>query len=1829
MKHLKKILFAVLILAVLVSSAVTIALAEGEEYTGDLTNAKTLLDTIGQREALIDKYTAAQDLADYLELMPIDPNAQIVVGGQKYTYADFEAEYAAVLKSLNESSYDEAEKLYNALKDSASIADYEAAREKFLNYLAGMNGLEYSLPAATDIYPGELSIIEAKLATINAKSTYEYKKALVAEIYTYLKATPVNPTTDAYYEFYTKYVALADDVGATFSEKVDKEADIAKRAALINEFKAYLTATPVSQSLVNLYNDKVTEVKSNYATSYEVINGLQTLDDTAKEVEYEGTVEALNILIAAYNEAEAFADKSTAFAATYLYFMGQPIDPASEGYKAAVDAYVAVRDDMGEALMEYIDEKDSIAEKITAIDVVRAYLVNTPVSKAVIDSYNAKVREVAKICKDVVTVLSKPNMTINYPDSAGATTFIPKENLDKFIGAVNAATTLEERKAATAMFYTLIRGANVNVSVPEVKEILEEYAEKRDALIFDLMATVENADAAKKITALKAVKEYLEKAPLSTAAVKAYNAKVDELVTDAKENAEMKISNSYTEIEALIALITEEATKENIDNFALLYLKVEGLLKDITDPANETVLEAYEAVCAKMPNVLNGYIDRAVSAEEYRDAVIEVRDYLKAYPFSEEAFSAYETKLALSVQKFLQYQTNLESPANAVLSVFDKFTELQLTFEETEDYEVKKETYGKILKLFAENYLDATDDKYEACMFNYNRVTLAMVNAFNAYVLEKTVPTEKAAVISGMYEFIVSNPNVPVSVITAYNAKYTEAVGYKYNEAKEAVTDDLKVSYTDTMASVYEAFKAEIQAIIDATVLDEEALGIVKPSRSDFPDDEATEDIDEGKALYEEALKKYYEELAEKHYSKASDFYAELVEIVEELEASVIDIVSIQHKETLELFTKAKNEVSALYTSLIEYSADQSAQLDAMYATVSQNSIASSFVETYNECLRSLAQIEFEEHDEKFNAYVAIFNDLHKHLLDCRIDTTKLGQEKLAKYKATFKELAALDHLVVLGYITQFENVGIISSKYEFIRRTNVIDELNDYVFYHPFPAEYEKTNEIMAAVNKVRTDYAKQKQENIDYLNSLVHPDEYQKTASVNSSDRTFETASDSGKYSATGTTMINAILKDEIDGNSYWRWGGKNPHVNPKTNKNAYNGVVIEWDMRFVEWTESGDSSNSRSYFVAQWAEDGLDTGARVFPYLFYIRESSTKEGYGSIYSAHGQGVDMPSYLVEDNAIKLGTWHKYTLVTDVKNYTAALYIDHVHVGTWSIKSHENFNTTCFRPRPYGAIIDMDNIKYFQGTQYRTYDYLDKMTDSDKFKYYMSFITDPNADPMDKNCAYINAKALVSAVKNDSSCAELIEAFMAFNYNEEILSLAQEENYKRLKALADEISLDTTSANTATQALRLSEVETFIKENASYLDQSTKEYSAIVSLIADTTAEIQRVDYLVEMIEAMRNFARATTLDSMQRHYNTAINYYNLIEFDVEKNAEKCLADPLVAKFEEDFKTTLYDYFDITMTEGIAEYTKIDNAKRIVDAVKIIKSLANYEATEEFFKANEEFIEKYVNVINDILDTDNYDTSYAGFSEALSEHGKINPYFYSKKRAAQLEEMKELLDRYPLTTSYIEKAGICTYLTNFIRENRITKEDAGFPELLARHEAYVKETELYKETYSEIVEQNTTAFVAFVKQMAAYTEYKDIKPLYENAASYYYNMNIDSEEAAAAIEQFEYYGEFVKATEADSQMFIDYVKTLNSSYNKAAKYRALVNCAQYRDKACADIEGVSAAIEIYEAKLAEYMTNVNSANADIEAMSGVVCSVRTNKVAAAVLAVIKSLFSK
>jgi uncharacterized coiled-coil DUF342 family protein len=171
------------------------------------------------------------------------------------------------------------------------------------------------------------------------------------------------------------------------------------------------------------------------------------------------------------------------------------------------------------------------------------------------------------------------------------------------------------------------------------------------------------------------------------------------------------------------------------------------------------------------------------------------------------------------------------------------------------------------------------------------------------------------------------------------------------------------------------------------------------------------------------------------------------------------------------------------------------------------------------------------------------------------------------------------------------------------------------------------------------------------------------------------------------------------------------------------------------------------------------------------------------------------------------------------------------------------------------------------------------------------------------------------------------------------------------------------------------------------------------------------------------------------------------------------------------------------------------------------------------------------------------------------------------------------------------------------------------------------KDKNLYMDEYQKLLDQNTVSFVNTVKEMDAYVSYTELTALYNEALTYYYEMNL-TDDAKLAVEKFEAYSAKLAEMENDAAMFEGYVRKLNSAKNDSALYKALVNCLPYVDKVSSDVPGVSDMLETYNEKLAEYNAKIDGVNAEIAEINGVVSSVRTNVIAEAVISVINKLFN-
>ena len=121
--------------------------------------------------------------------------------------------------------------------------------------------------------------------------------------------------------------------------------------------------------------------------------------------------------------------------------------------------------------------------------------------------------------------------------------------------------------------------------------------------------------------------------------------------------------------------------------------------------------------------------------------------------------------------------------------------------------------------------------------------------------------------------------------------------------------------------------------------------------------------------------------------------------------------------------------------------------------------------------------------------------------------------------------------------------------------------------------------------------------------------------------------------------------------------------------------------------------------------------------------------------------------------------------------------------------------------------------------------------------------------------------------------------------------------------------------------------------------------------------------------------------------------------------------------------------------------------------------------------------------------------------------------------------------------------------------------------------------------------------------------------------------MNVDSEEAQNAIEKFAEYEDKITLIAESSRLFSDkafFISIVQSSKDQDAIYNAIMDAMlyyQYADETYS--ASMKDSVNTYLAALEAYNASANKINSEIDVVSGVVCSVRTNKIAAVILAVI------
>ena len=129
--------------------------------------------------------------------------------------------------------------------------------------------------------------------------------------------------------------------------------------------------------------------------------------------------------------------------------------------------------------------------------------------------------------------------------------------------------------------------------------------------------------------------------------------------------------------------------------------------------------------------------------------------------------------------------------------------------------------------------------------------------------------------------------------------------------------------------------------------------------------------------------------------------------------------------------------------------------------------------------------------------------------------------------------------------------------------------------------------------------------------------------------------------------------------------------------------------------------------------------------------------------------------------------------------------------------------------------------------------------------------------------------------------------------------------------------------------------------------------------------------------------------------------------------------------EYRENFEKLIeaYDVY-VNAHAKVDAVSKENNAKKIVQCIGKI----NHYRTEEQWEANKEEINKYINIIKDMVLGEDangdplYDTSYEGIDEAVRFFDRVYGYFYAKLQLVHIEYISDILNRISATDDYVEQ---------------------------------------------------------------------------------------------------------------------------------------------------------------------------------------------------------------
>ncbi len=573
-------------------------------------------------------------------------------------------------------------------------------------------------------------------------------------------------------------------------------------------------------------------------------------------------------------------------------------------------------------------------------------------------------------------------------------------------------------------------------------------------------------------------------------------------------------------------------------------------------------------------------------------------------------------------------------------------------------------------------------------------------------------------------------------------------------------------------------------------------------------------------------------------------------------------------------------------------------------------------------------------------------------------------------------------------------------------------------------------------------------------------------------------------------------------------------------------------------------------------------------------------------------------------------------------------------------------------------GIVCIDNVLGYQGTTVHDPDFIDKLDDEDPdgmFRYFMSVLTNESANATSRFSAYgdigeyvisnyYNNGNYTAAAYRDQTLRDLVDIYNDYKANkngiyDKLVSAMCDENAKTYAMYVGKITAtERKLENTAERSSKVAIADEFLASCGSNINKSSDAYLEANALHKEAKAALAADIASNEFIHNMELFINSVNYGSsstrVQYHYKNASIYRAAISNPEELSAtDAAKLRSAITNYDGNGTTVLPA--DQVITNNIAEW----NSQRFVQIIDLIK--LNGSGTDDY--ANDDgTIETLWRLALEIIRGNDgpYNSEYAGFAEAEIVFNTVHSYFWTKLQDTHIALLSAKLDGFnAANSSYIDKAGICNYVTQYFAANEadIDPENTAIATLRDRNETYKTQLSTLETDYNNLLTQNTIKFVNVMNYMAEFEYYEDIKPLFDEATVYYYSMDLvydvdgDGEndvDVDACVAQYEKTRELLSNIEEDCALFVASSALFEDASDKEEIYAALVECYSHTTFLDETYTGVAAAKKTYDAKYAEYTGTAANIVEHIEQTNDVALSTRGNWDVDTIIAFVRSLFN-